>query len=105
MPIITPRLQQTCKKIKEAFQGWRGAIKLLSIMTWLLAIANLVVSIKMTSLNAEGSLTASVSIMSGPCDDVNRVKFWTQLAISAAATALLAATVWFAIHLVPSGTA
>jgi len=78
-------------KIRYSLKGWRGSLKLLSILAWILASANLAVSIDMTMRQGGINPGASVPILSGSCKQINQVKAWSQVAINAASMSLLAA--------------
>lgn len=83
------------------FRTWRGALKLLSFLSWVLAIPTLGVSI---SLWIHGGFTdesvTTVTIRSGPCESINSLDTWIHLVMNILSSSLLAATVSSPIHFV-----
>lgn len=90
MPCSLPRF---ARRLNAGLKGWRGSLKLFSVMSWILAAANMAASVVITARSGDRSPAGSVTIVSGLCDDVTKSNLWIHLAINAVSVSLLAATV------------
>jgi len=76
------------------FRGWRASLRLLCLMSWLLAIATLGIGISLWSHGGVvGGSIASITILSGPCKDIGTSDIWIHLGMNIASSFMLAATV------------
>lgn len=76
------------------FSGWRGTLKLLCLLSWLLAIPTLGVSIYLWIHDGiTGKSITVVTIRSGPCESIVSADTWIHLVMNVLSSSLLAATV------------
>ncbi|KAK3313414.1 hypothetical protein B0H66DRAFT_566023 [Apodospora peruviana] len=83
------RLSMPFKRFFSRFRGWRHALKLLSILSWLLVVPAFIVS---TALTRSSESMKTVEIKKGSCPDITVADTWIHLAMNVFSSALFAAT-------------